>query len=163
MGRAAEAPEYAVKAAFLYNFAKFASWPENSFSDVAEPLQFCTLGDAPFGKAMETLGGKSVRDRSLAVRRIASVQEAAGCHVLFVSEDLKYQVQTVLDIVGAEPVLTVGEIEGFCERGGIINFFTAGGKVRFEINPRAADKAGVRLSAQLLRLARVVPGQEEGR
>ena len=161
--RAEEAPEYRVKAAFLYNFAKFASWPEQSFADSSAPLQFCTLGEAPFGKALDSLEGKNVRDRSLPVRKLASVQESVGCHVLFVSEDRETQVQDVLKAVGGKPVLTVSEIEGFCERGGIINFVTLEGKVRFEINPDAAEGAGIRLSAQLLRLAKVVSGKRADR
>ncbi len=157
--RAEETLEYPVKAAFLYNFAKLASWPEQSFVDPAAPVQFCPLGDAPFGKALDSLGGKQVRDRSLVIRKLASVQEAVGCHVLFVSAEREHQIQEVLKSVGGKPVLTVSEIEGFCERGGIINFVTLEGKVRFEINPDAAEGAGIRLSAQLLRLAKVVSGK----
>ncbi len=159
VARAGETVEYAVKAAFLYNFAKFASWPEDSFAHASAPLQFCALGDAPFGRAWDALEGKRVRNRSVTVRKLASVRESAGCQLIFVSKDRQAQVRELLEAVESRPVLIVGESEGFCEDGGTINFVIRDGKVRFQINPDAGQRAGIRLGAQLLRLAEIVSGK----
>jgi hypothetical protein len=152
-----------VKAAFIYNFAKFAEWPARAFGGPSTPLRFCAIGAAPFGTALDALEGKPVRARPLVVRALDGVEEAAGCHVLFVGRGGAEGIPRVLDAVRGEPVLTVGESDGFCRAGGVINFVTRDGKVRFEINPDAADRAGIRLSAQLLRLARVVRDGEAPR
>jgi hypothetical protein len=145
--------EYLIKSAILFNFAKFAAWPEAAFSSPGAPLRICVLGDDPFGAALDTLNGKYVRDRPLTTKRIADVQEAAPCHILFVSASEKVRLSQILDHVAQLPILTVADINRFASAGGIIAMKEVHNRSRIEVNMGAADQAGVKLSSKLLRLA----------
>ena len=153
----AEPTEYEVKAAFLYNFAKFATWPDAAFAGPGGFLDLCVLGSNEFGTHLEQLSGQPVEGRTLRVLPI-SLDQAAGCHLLFVSRSEEGRAPAILDQVRGQPVLTVGDHDGFAERGGVINLQVVGDNVRFEINPDAAQQAGIALSSQLLRLATIVEG-----
>ncbi|MFT5181673.1 MAG: hypothetical protein ACI8S3_001558 [Alphaproteobacteria bacterium] len=145
--------EYLIKAAILFNFAKVAAWPEAAFSNPGAPLRICVLGDDPFGTALDTLNGKQVRDRPLATKRIADVQDATPCHILFVSASEKARLSKILDHVAQLPILTVADINRFASAGGIIALKAVHHRSRIEVNMGAADQAGVKLSSKLLRLA----------
>ena len=153
-GGAREAParEYQIKAAFLYNFVKYVDWPGAGRSTITIGV----LGKNPFGSALETLNGKVANGKTLAIRHLAGLQDARGVDVLFVSASESDHVRQIIDAVLQQPVLTVGEVGGFAQSGGIINFTSEGNRVRFEINPDAAERAGLKISSQLLRLAKVV-------
>ncbi|OHE22205.1 MAG: hypothetical protein A3J94_01770 [Syntrophus sp. RIFOXYC2_FULL_54_9] len=148
--------EYKVKAAFLYNFTLFVEWPTETFPANDSPLTICILGKSPFGDALGSLRGKTVKTRKLAVRQINSVQEMRGCQVLFVSASEKMQLPNILAAVKNLNVLTVSDLDRFAEAGGIINFITLEDKVRFEVNLKAAQQARLKISSQLLKLARDV-------
>jgi hypothetical protein len=151
-GQAAAATrEYQIKAAFIYNFVKYVDWPGDK-----KTLTIGVLGRNPFGSALDALSGKTVNDRTLTVRRIANVQEARAVDVLFVSSSESEHVRQIIEALRSQPVLTVGEVGGFAQNGGVINFTNEGNKVRFEINPDAAERARLKISSQLLRLAKVV-------
>ena len=147
--------EYQVKAAFLYNFARFVEWPFESFQRSNEPLTICVLGIDPFGSSLDdTVAGRAIEGRSLAVRRISSIRQIAGCHVLFVSSAESKRSPPALAEIRTPGVLTVGD-SGAPEMDGlIINFRLEGGKVRFAINLEAADRGRLRISSRLLSLAR---------
>lgn len=148
--------EYKVKAAFLYNFTLFVEWPAEAFSGNDSPLNICILGKSPFGDVLGSLKGKTVKTRKLVVRQINSVQEMRSCQVLFVSASEKMQLPNILAAAKNQNVLTVSDMDGFAEAGGIINFITLEDKVRFEINLKAAQQARLKISSQLLKLARDV-------
>lgn len=148
--------EYKVKAAFLYNFTLFVEWPTEAFTGNDSPLTVCILGKSPFGNALGGLSGKSAKTRKLAVRQINGVQETQGCQVLFVSASEKMQLHNILAAVRNQNVLTVSDLDRFAEAGGIINFVTLEDKVRFEVNLKAARQARLKVSSQLLKLARDV-------
>ena len=149
--------EYRLKAAFLYNFAKFIDWPSDSFPDSASPIMLCVLGSDPFGSALaETLEGKTVRARPLVIRRFQQVEDVQTCHILFVGRSEEKRLAQTLERLQGSAVVTVGEMEGFARVGGIINFFTEHDKIRFEINVGAAERAGLSISSKLLNLARIV-------
>lgn len=151
--------EYLIKAAILYNFAKFASWPETAFSYPNAPMRLCVLGDDPFGVALDSLHGKQVRNRSLATARISTVEEAPQCHILFVSGSEEDNLSAILDYVAELPILTVGDIRRFANTGGIIALKEVDNRSRIDINLGAAEKAGLKLSSKLLRLADTVSTQ----
>ncbi|NNE84230.1 MAG: YfiR family protein [Alphaproteobacteria bacterium] len=151
--------EYLIKAAILFNFAKFASWPESAFSYPNAPLRVCVLGDDPFGVALDGLHGKQVRNRSLATARISTVDEAPKCHILFVSGSEEADLPAILDYVAELPILTVGDIRRFANTGGIIALKEVENRSRIDINLGAAEKAGLKLSSKLLRLADTVSTQ----
>lgn len=151
--------EYRVKAAILYNIAKFVEWPE---SDSSAAIEFCILGQDPFGRILdEAASGKKISDRTIVVRRVQRATEATGCSLLFISSSETRRVQEILGTLGASPTLTVSEIPRFAEQGGMVNFIPLDGAVRFEVNVSAAQHAGLRISSQLLRLARIV-GRRNG-
>ncbi len=151
--------EYLIKAAILFNFAKFASWPDSAFGHSGAPLRVCVLGDDPFGAALDSLNGKQVRHRPLATKRIASVESAPQCHIMFVSASEESRLPTILDYVGKLPILTVADMGRFASSGGIIALKEVDNRSRIEINLGAAEQAGLTLSSKLLRLADTVTTQ----
>ncbi|HWM90554.1 MAG TPA: YfiR family protein [Thermoanaerobaculia bacterium] len=155
---AAQTPEYDLKAAFLYNFVKFVEWPEDAFDGERAPVAICVFGEDPFGRTLDAvIQGERVGERRLVVQRPDSLDDLKDCHVLFVSRSERERMREVLDEVEGRPVLTVSDTDGFLRAGGVINFVPEGSKVRFRINPEAAERGGLRISSKLLRLA-MTPG-----
>lgn len=152
--------EYDVKAEFLYNFAKYVEWPSAAFHDDRSSLRLCVLGEDPFGGSLQEVAKAEAAGRKVAVWRIPSMRDPVGCQLLFISRSERERLPQILQAVREAPVLTVGDTEGFLEQGGIVNFVLEGSKVRFEINQRSAERAGLKISSRLLRLAtRVVAGE----
>jgi len=147
--RAQDVPlEYRVKAAYLFNFAKFVEWPAPAATG---PIAICVAGRNVFGDALaETVRGEAIDGRPFAVRVI--LEPEPGCHIIFVPRGAA--TAAYLRAVRTSPALTVGESADFIEQGGIVNFTLEGANVRFEIDPQAAERAGLRISSRLLRLAR---------
>jgi hypothetical protein len=145
--------EYEVKAAFLYNFARFVQWPPQAFASEDDDLALCVLGDDPFRGVLErAVAGKKVQGHEIAVRHVAH-DEARQCHILFASAAGKFRSRVALAAVAGSPVLTVGDDRDFANRGGMIAFRLDGNKVRFIVNTDAAAKAGIEISSQLLKVA----------
>ena len=146
--------EYAVKAAFLFNFAKFVEWPEGAFRGSDEPLTFCVLGEGPLGGELErAVAGKTVGGRATAVRRLSQLAGLAECRILFVASSERTRFDQILAAVGDRAILTVGEEEGFNRAGGIISFVVRQSRVRFRIERELAVRSGLRLSSRLLELS----------
>ena len=140
--------EYRVKAAYLFNFAKFVEWPAAA---AADPITICVAGRNVFGEALsETIRGETINGRALAVRVI--IEPEAGCQIVFVPRGAA--ASAYLGAARTSPSLTVGESPDFIEQGGIVNFTLEGANVRFQIDAGAAERAGLRISSRLLRLAR---------
>ena len=158
--RAGPSREYLVKAAFLYNFAKFTVWPAKVFADAETPLRLCLLGKDPFQGALDSLAGKTVRKRKLEIHRLTKTSGLGKCHLLFVSASENKRLATILKILRGMPVLAIGDMPNFAHSGGIINLKTVRNKVRFEINVDAAKRAHLKFSSKLLRLAEIVPGRQ---
>jgi hypothetical protein len=149
--------EYQVKAAFVYNFAKFVEWPAGAFKNPGDPIVICVLGRSPFGQSLDqAIQGKQIDGRNLVIREVAEVRECAGCQLLFIAASAKKHLPAVLEFLKTGSVLTVGETANFATAGGIVNFKLDAGKVGLEINVRAAERARLRISAKLLSLARIV-------
>jgi len=151
------ATEYQVKAAFLYNFAKFVDWPASAFNDAKQPLDICVYGRDPFGTALEdALLGKTIGERRVGLGRAMQFQDLAGCHVVFVSASAHESAADLANRLKGRAVLLVGESEGFAASGGTIQFTIEDNRVHFVINPDAADRAGLKISSKLLALAKIV-------
>ncbi len=152
--------EHEVKAAYLYNFVKFIDWPDWAFPDATAPLSICVLGEDRFEGVLErAVAGKSVKGRGILVRKPALERlKLAGttCHILFVCLSEKERTAEILAAVEGSPVLTVGEVEGFAESGGVVNFVIERGKVRLELNIQAAERARLKVSGKLRQVAREV-------
>ena len=158
---AAEPLEYQVKAAFLYNFARFIEWPAATGRD---GFAICVLGEDPFGSALQGLTRKRVRGVPIRVRRLRAVAEGDHCQVLFIAASERHALVEALAYLAGRPVLTVSDIGGFTELGGIVELYIENKRVRFAINPAAAAHSGLKVSSKLLSLARVVrrTGRAEG-
>jgi hypothetical protein len=155
--RAQVAGEYQVKAAFLYNFAKFVAWPPGSFSDGSTPIRICILGQDPFGPELRNItNDKTVNGRKLEVDQVIDLQVARTCHILFIASSEKTQLKRTFESLRGADVLTVGETKGFAELGGIVNFVLEDNRVRFEVNQKAAAQAGLTISSKLLAIAKLV-------
>ena len=160
--------EYQVKAAFLYNFARFVEWPTTAFGNDKEPFRICVIGKDPFGGALaEAVRAKTVSGRSFVVAGISGPgildkSYAAGCQILFVSSSEKNRLPAIFRALPAAGVLTIGDTEGFAAQGGIVNFKLEDGRVRFEINVEAAERENLRISSRMLTLAEIVrPGLQK--
>jgi hypothetical protein len=142
------ADEYQVKAAFLFNFARFVSWPETS-----GPIVIGIAGDDPFGEVVEaTIRGKSIAGRPIEVRMLGESDAVRAVNILFISAAEKRRAADLVRRAGSK-VLTVGEIPQFIRDGGMIRFFVEQHRVRFQINAQAAEQSGFKIHSQLLSLA----------
>ena len=153
---AAQAPsadEYQVKAAYLYNFAKFVDWPAQTFDSPEQAIVFCVLGQTPLSQPLrDALGGKVVDQRPLVFRPLADSKQAGKCQVLFISlPDPKHLRQTLGEVRFLN-ILTVGEGEDFTNQGGIVSLVLDAGRVRLAFNVDAADDAKLHVSSKLLSL-----------
>lgn len=159
----AQAPafdEYQVKAAFLYNFAKFVAWPQGTFVNYNDPIVICIVGQNPFGSTLEGMvQDKKVGDRAFVVRRLGDTQQGKGCQILFIGAGEWKRVRALLDALKGAPVLTVGETDDFTSSGGIIAFQLEGPRVRIQIALEPADRAKLRISSKLLSLAEIAKKQ----
>ena len=156
----AEAPiadEYPVKAAFLFNFAKFVEWPPDAFKSPEDPIGICVLGQNPFGSALEdVVRNKIVANRAFLVREIANSQQASKCHIVFVTASERKRFRSLLEELKGRSILTVGETDDFIPNGGVINFKLKDARVRIEIDAGAAERVKLHISSKLLSLAEIV-------
>ena len=149
--------EYQVKAAFLYNFAKFVEWPSIAFPDSGSPFVFGIVGDDPFeGQLTTMLLEKSLSGRRFVVRRFRRDEDLRQCHVLFISSSEKKFLTLILGSVRGSSVLTVADTDGFARQGGIIGLVLEENRVRLEVNPQLAERSHLKISSKLLALARIV-------
>jgi hypothetical protein len=149
--------EYRVKAAFLYNFAKFVDWPPQAFKSAGDPIAICIVGKDPFGGALEqAVHGQAVKGRSFAVRPLADMQQMGLCHILFVSSSERKRLPSIFREIKTPGVLTVGECDNFAAEGGIVNFRIEEGSVRIQINADLAAQQQIHISSKLLGVAEIV-------
>jgi hypothetical protein len=151
--------EYKLKAAFIFHFAQLTDWPENDRMENQRELFVCTLGSDPFdGELESTVTGKIIGSRTLRVRHVKEATEAKDCQIVFVAGNEMKKLPELLFQLANAPVMTIGEADGFIQRGGMLNFCEEGGKMRFEINLTPADRAGLKISSRLIVLAKNVLG-----
>lgn len=150
--------EYSLKAAFIFNFAKFVEWPESAFRLKGE---FCiaTLGRTPLDRELAALSGKSINGRSIVFRQLNTPEETAQCQVLFISRSELAKVERVLDLLKDLPVLTVADREDFCRKGGMLALEKEETRLVFDVNYRETQRAKLKVHSQLLRLARKIYGR----
>jgi len=180
VGDTAQSTEYQIKAAFIFNFLKFVDWPPDPNADPNSPIIIAVIGENPFAKAFEPLQAKQVGDRQVLIRTYKGCQELKdsdgiarfvdrpdlasikACHILFVARSEKQHIKDILKPIENAPILTIADMPGFLEAGGVINFVLEDQKVRFETSARSAKRARLNIRAQLLRLAtRVIKDDAE--
>ena len=146
--------DYQVKAAFLYNFAKFVKWPEGALKG---PFVVAVIGEDPFGDTLDrAFAGKTVLDRPVELRRARNAREAEGAQIVFVGASERARLPALLAALKTGGALTVGDMDKFAEGGGMIGFRLKDATVRFEVNLREVNEAGLQMSSQLLQLAQRV-------
>lgn len=163
------AREYQVKAAFLFHFLSFIHYEDGHAAEYATGTSTCKIaivGQDPFGSSFEPVEGRTVpgQQGQVALARFPSIpttNELAGCRITFIAASEKRHLEQALARLASVPTLTVSDMDGFLEAGGMVRLIEVNNKVRWEINRTAVDKAGLRLSSQLLRSAVRVITQEE--
>ncbi len=148
--------EYEVKAAFVHNFAKFIEWPNEVFESKTSPFRIGILGSGLINDSLMRLNGKEVQKRPLEISMVEDINEVSRYHVIFVNPSQKKWSEAILGTLQNTGILTIGDMTGFAEQGGVINFYLDSGKVRFEINDCSARRENLKISSRLLRLARIV-------
>ena len=152
-----------VKAAYLYNFAKFVEWPPATFSSPDAPILICSIGDDRTGEALQqAVFGKRANGRRLEARNIGLLRESKSCHILFIGFHDEGQVAEILRGVQDARVLTVCASQHFIKLGGMINLVRNAGTIELEINPEAAQAVGLKISSRLLVVSRVVTAAGRG-
>jgi hypothetical protein len=142
-----------LRAAFLYNFAKFTEWPGDPASS---PLTLCVLDDSAVEGALgELVGASPINGRAVVISRGPSGTRLRACHLLYVGDTNSARTAAILDELQGAPVLTVSDGAEFIRNGGIIGLIVEEGRMRFVINPATAQRAGLRLSSRLLQLAKI--------
>jgi hypothetical protein len=158
-----ESREYQIKAAFLVNFMQFVTWPSNAFTNAAAPFCIGVLGEDPFGAALDqTVQGETVDHHKIMIQRARRIEDCKDCQMIFVSRSEEKNLPVILAKLDSGPVLTVSETRNFARQGGIINFYLDEKKIRFEINPAVAQRANLKISAQLLSLGKIVEPAKGG-
>ena len=146
-----------VKAVFLSKFPSFVTWPESAFSENRTHIEIGVLGGGPINNHLEeAIRGEVIKDRTMRIRNVSTLEEATRCHILFFTEENSARFEPFLAMLQRVPVLTVGESEGFTKRGGILNFKTVDGRIRLEVNPDAAATAHLKISSKLLSVSKIV-------
>lgn len=148
--------EYEIKAGYLYNFINYIDWPAEALPPAGGTITIGIVGETPYAAAFELLIGKEIKGRKLAVKQVTSTNDLEQCQIVFICVSEKSRLPEILGQLKDAKLLTVSEIDGFAEQGGVINFISERNKVRFEINPEAARRAGLTISSELLKLAKLV-------
>lgn len=152
--------ELLFKAALVFNFAKFTSWPGRSLSGASTSFNLCTVGNDPLVDAMQGLTGKTVKSRPVRVTHWAPDMGAEVCHLLYVADSASQYLTEIKIALALEPVLTVSEIPGFATDNGIVELYRSAGRTRFIINLNMARALGLEMSSRLLNLADKVYQQQ---
>lgn len=149
--------EYKLKAAFIFNFAKFVTWPDDSFESRDSTFRIGVLGTDPFGKVLDdTVAGKSVGNRSVQIKRGDTLSDLADCHILFISRSKAKETGDIIKELEKAGVLTVGDMNRFAESGGVIGFYLEERKIRLAINTKAAKSNDLKISSKLLSISKIV-------
>ncbi len=151
------APEYQLKAAFIYNFTQFVEWPINTFSSDQLPMVIGILGEDPFGPYLvQAVSGERKDGHSLVIRHYKSIEEVKDCHILFINLPSSKKMLSWIQELKKQKILTVGNGTEFIKEGGMIAFVNSDNKIRLQINPEAAREVDLTISSKLLRLADII-------
>lgn len=151
-----------IKAAYLFNFAKFVTWPESAFESPDSPIVFCVMDDEVLGGILETLEGKTVTGRPLSIRRIRLLTDLSDGHIFYIGEAQGRGIPALLETVKDRTLLTVSSTEAFARQGGMIGFIRKGNTIRFQVNLGAVKRSGLVISSRLLKLAEIVDPDGSG-
>lgn len=161
--RAQSAEVNQVKAAYLYNFAKFVEWPAEAYRDADDPAIICAVGDDRTGEILQqAVSGKKANGRRVEARYPRTPRDMRSCHVLFIGFSEKGRISDVLHDLENSHVLTVGQMQQFIPLGGMINLAQNNGRIELEIDPETAEAAGLKISSRLLVVSRIASNASRG-
>lgn len=155
-GRQAE--EAQLKAAYIYNFGKYVTWPTVT---ATAPIEICLLGRDPLADPLQKLEEKKIKDRKITVEVLDSFSGKTDCEVLFISHSRQEQLAGILTELSDRAVLTVSDIQGFAGKGGMIELVKKDNKIRFVINLDRVHRSGLVISSRLLSLATILSGHRQ--
>ena len=156
--------EYEVKAAYVYYFAKFVDWPAAAFPSPNSPITIGIIGNDDFGNLLGSIvKDKTIQERTIQIRLLKWPADLNACHMVFVGSSEHKRFRQIAESLRERPVLTITETESSSQPKGIMNLFIEGGKVQFEVNIAEAEKARLRISSKLLKLARGTVGSYSGK
>lgn len=157
--------EYVIKAVYFEKLSRFIQWPEASgITDTSRPFVIGVIGENPYDSILEKVySTRKIGNKKVAIRHFSTLAEIGDCHILFISESVKKDLDTIVRIAASRSILTIGETAGFAQRGVHINFYIFKNKVRFEINPASIRKASLTIDSLLFSIARVIKSPEEDR
>jgi len=151
-----EPSEYGLKSVFLYQFCRFMEWPNSAFSSPNDALIIGIVGENPFGTSLkEAVEGETYHGRPIRIEHYRTPRDIKQCHILFVSRSLVEQMDQILAQVAGKNVVTVGETDGFLDRGGMIALTADHNRVRLQVNTSSLRAANVDVSSKLLRVAEI--------
>ena len=158
------ATEYEVKAAYVFNFANFVTWPASAFASPTSPVVIGVAGDSPLEEPLvRAIQGETINGRPLVVRRVAHADDMKACHVLVSGANESKQMARSLAELRNSPVLTISDAEDFLNSGGMVRLVvTSNNKVGFDVNVDTMSRAGLKPNARLLKVARRVFGNIGG-
>lgn len=152
---AAPVSEYSLKGAYIYKFLFFVEWPEEAFVN-SDSIIIGILGKAPYASILKLKEGEIINGKKLVIKQFYNDTPSEllkSCHLLFIDPSMRIKMGQLLDSLKSHPVLTVSDIGGFGNLGGMINLVVRGDSVKFEINKAAAERVGIKVRSKLLRLA----------
>ncbi|MBN2105050.1 YfiR family protein [bacterium] len=157
--------EYLLKAVFIEKFTRFIEWPEcHQLEDSSKSFIIGILGENPFDVNLAALyKNQKIKNKPVEIRHFRQVDNIRGCDLLFISKSEKNHIQQIVDYLDEKPVLTVGDSDALSGKGVIINMFVSDNKIRFEIDERAMNRAGFRVSYLLLKEAVIVNSNRDMR
>jgi YfiR/HmsC-like len=151
-----EPSEYGLKSVFLYQFCRFMEWPDSAFSSPNDPLIIGVVGEDPFGPLLkEAVQGETYHGRPIRIEHYRSARDIKRCHILFVSRSDIDQMSEITSMIAGKSVVTVGETDGFLDRGGMIALTADRNRVRLRVNASTLRAAKVDVSSKLLRVAEI--------
>jgi hypothetical protein len=144
-----------VQAAFIYKFIQFIEWPTD-LEKTSNKFKISIYGKSNMKELLQTFSGEKVNGRLLEIHSVENLDSIKKCHILFISPSEASRLDEILETLKDSSVLTISRMEGFAQKGGMINFYVNEERVRFEINPQSAKNAGLKISSKLLKVSKVI-------
>ena len=148
--------EYRLKAGLIFNLAKFVVFPDAYVPNVDKRFTVGILGTDPFGEEIDILTGKTIQDRPIEIKRYKHIDDVQSCHMLFIGSSEQTAIKWIIERLKARSILTISDMEGFADYGGMITMITVNNRIRFKVNLSKVKAAGLAISAHFLKLATII-------
>ena len=152
-----------LKAVYLEKISRFVTWPDACMmNDLNKPFIISIIGKTELSENLQLVySQQEINKKRVIIKEIVDYKDFEGCHILFIAESEKKNIEKIVTITSGLPVLTIGETDGFSEKGILVNFFEENKKLRFEINETAVLKSQLKMSYYLLNTARITEPVKE--